>query len=235
VYFDGQPLATTGFVDRGPLHTALDQLTDADISALATQSNAASRNATGTAYFDNFKIVNGESGEYLRADGNRDGVVDALDLQLWKDHYGLDYTGGGSSMAAAAAAVAATPQAPAGFFASSTPRFEASRLEVSLAEAFTSVADASPTVRATNVSWLAYDSQAVSGRLLPSVYVHRANEADARLSISSTQRDAALAQLDGDYARADLSGSCGDDDEGEDAVDFETEPCSALDALFAEL
>lgn len=112
VYFNGQPLATTGFVDRGVSHTALDQFTDADIVARAAQDNPRSRAATGTAYVDNFRILDGVSGDFLPADGNRDGIVDGLDLQLWKAHYGMAF-GGPSGPGLTDAASAQIPQAPA--------------------------------------------------------------------------------------------------------------------------
>jgi subtilisin family serine protease len=102
VFFNGQPLAATGFVDRGPTHARLDQFTDADIAAQATQGNAVSQAAAGTAYFDNFRILDGANGAYLPADGNHDGVVDALDLQVWKAHYGLAFNDPGVVHAAAA-------------------------------------------------------------------------------------------------------------------------------------
>jgi hypothetical protein len=236
-YFDGQPLATTGFVDRGPLHTALDQLTDADISALASQSNSASRNATGTAYYDNFKIVNGVSGEYLRADGNGDGVVDGLDLHLWEDHYGLDYGGAGTT-AVAAAAVAATPHAPAGYVASTAPNFESTRLEVSLAVPLASAADATPSVAAVDVTWLAYERDDYGGRLRQVRSLHVDSHRDASIVLHSAQRDAALAQLGGhSTVGGGLSSRWGDVAEAEDAEDdaeLASTRGSALDALWAE-
>jgi hypothetical protein len=99
VYFEGQPLATTGFVDRGPGHANLDQFTDADISALAAQANSASQLIAGTAYFDNFRILDGHPKQTLAADGNNDGVVDSLDLQLWRGNFGVSVGIAGSRSA----------------------------------------------------------------------------------------------------------------------------------------
>jgi hypothetical protein len=110
VYLDGHPLATTGFVDRGPTHAALDQLTDADISALAAQANSVSRNRAGTAYFDNFRILDGIPSGALPADGNHDGIVDGLDLAIWRFHYGLSL-GPGAGGAASAGSSSLAPQA----------------------------------------------------------------------------------------------------------------------------
>lgn len=84
VFLNGQALATTGFVDGGPSGTNLDQLTDADISALAAGGDTLSQNITGTAYYDNFRIFDGIPG-----DNDIDGDVDNQDLVVWQNAYGV--------------------------------------------------------------------------------------------------------------------------------------------------
>ncbi len=91
IYLEHQPLVTNEFVDLHVDGANLDCLTDADIVALADQGNSASQLMAGSAYFDNFRILNGVAGDLFPADGNRDGVVDGLDLAVWKNHFGLSY------------------------------------------------------------------------------------------------------------------------------------------------
>ncbi len=88
VFFNGQALATTGFVDGGPSGTNLSQLTDADISALAAAFGTPSQMIAGTAYFDNFRLLDGIPG-----DNDFDGDVDAQDLAVWKSAYGTGALG----------------------------------------------------------------------------------------------------------------------------------------------
>jgi hypothetical protein len=91
VFVGGQALATTGFVDRGNNHSRLDQFTDADISALAAQADSPSQLLGGTAYFDNFRILDGPPPNYFPADANLDGVVDGLDLAPWSNNLGVQF------------------------------------------------------------------------------------------------------------------------------------------------
>ncbi len=91
-YFEGERLFTVGFVDRGVTHDNLDQFTDADISALAINSGGLSANMTGTAYFDNFRVFDGIPRTDSAPDGNGDGIVNGLDLDVWKSNYGLSFS-----------------------------------------------------------------------------------------------------------------------------------------------
>jgi hypothetical protein len=91
VYFEGRELATTGFVDRGNNHSRLDQFTDADISALAAQPDSPSQMMGGTAYFDNFRILDGPRPEFFPADATFDGIVDGLDLGPWRNNFGVHF------------------------------------------------------------------------------------------------------------------------------------------------
>lgn len=50
-------VATEEFVDHAEIPGGLNQFTDANISALAAGGDAFSQAATGTAYFDNFKVL----------------------------------------------------------------------------------------------------------------------------------------------------------------------------------
>ncbi|HMP07256.1 MAG TPA: hypothetical protein PJ982_12965, partial [Lacipirellulaceae bacterium] len=111
VYLSGLPLATTGLVDRFDPNANLDRLTDADLAALAMQVTSASQMMAGTAYFDNFRILTAVTGALFPADGNRDGVVDHLDLALWRDHFGQSHAGGATAALASMAATAPDPQA----------------------------------------------------------------------------------------------------------------------------
>jgi hypothetical protein len=118
VYFEGRALATTGFVDRNVPGADLDRLTDADIAALAAQLGTPSQQAAGTAYFDNVQVRDGVSSPLFAADGNGDGVVDELDLDVWTSNFGVSYAvplGGSSAAATSSAALsspAMTPAAP---------------------------------------------------------------------------------------------------------------------------
>jgi hypothetical protein len=58
-YLDGALLGTEGFVDQNNIPGGLDQFSDADIAALAAGGDPASLALTGTAYFDNFKVMEG--------------------------------------------------------------------------------------------------------------------------------------------------------------------------------
>lgn len=54
---NGVVLGSTGFVDHNNIPGGLDEFTDADIAALAAAGDAASLALGGTAYFDNFKVI----------------------------------------------------------------------------------------------------------------------------------------------------------------------------------
>lgn len=57
---DGVVLGTQGFVDEINVVGGLNEFTDANISALAAAGDPASQALLGTAYFDNFKVVEGQ-------------------------------------------------------------------------------------------------------------------------------------------------------------------------------
>jgi hypothetical protein len=57
VALNGSVIATTGFVDHNNIPGGLNEFTDADISAIAAAGDAASQALGGTAYFDNFVVV----------------------------------------------------------------------------------------------------------------------------------------------------------------------------------
>ncbi|MCC6493807.1 MAG: hypothetical protein IT424_12395 [Pirellulales bacterium] len=57
-YVNSTPLGTFGFVDQNNVAGGLDEFTDADISALAA-AGGASESLGGTAYYDNFTVVEG--------------------------------------------------------------------------------------------------------------------------------------------------------------------------------
>ncbi|TWT37079.1 hypothetical protein KOR34_20260 [Posidoniimonas corsicana] len=109
VVYNGRLILTEPIVDEGALG-----FTDADITAIAAGGDSVSQNAEGTAYFDNFVVVNlaRVPGDYdidgdvdandyavwldefgkstisgTGADGNGDGVVDAADYTVWRDNY----------------------------------------------------------------------------------------------------------------------------------------------------
>lgn len=77
--FSSTPLATSGFVD-GPT----DVFTDADITAITAALDGDSQIQMGTAYFDNFLVRNVDQPDF-----DIDGDVDATDLSLWENAFGL--------------------------------------------------------------------------------------------------------------------------------------------------
>jgi hypothetical protein len=85
VYLNGERLRATGFVDRS---LGLNHLTDADISAIAAHGDSASLNRTGTAYFDNLRVLDGVPGDF-----DYDGDVDQADLALLKPGFGRNSGG----------------------------------------------------------------------------------------------------------------------------------------------
>ncbi|RIK73423.1 MAG: hypothetical protein DCC67_17940, partial [Planctomycetota bacterium] len=107
IYFEGQPLATNKFVDLGVADVELDRLTDADLTALPAQANQQSQAMAGTAYVDDFRIVHSETDYLFPADGNGDGAVDALDLDVWQETYGVSYA---AAPAAGALGVSSAPR-----------------------------------------------------------------------------------------------------------------------------
>jgi hypothetical protein len=76
-FYNGQLIATTGFVDA---YLNIDRLTDIDMVAVPAAGDAAAAMQTGVAYFDNFVVRDGVRGDY-----NHDGVVDAADYTVWRD------------------------------------------------------------------------------------------------------------------------------------------------------
>lgn len=106
-YLNDAPVVVTEFEFAGA-----SVFTDADIVAIAASFDQASQEATGTAYFDNFVVTDGIRGDYnsdgqidaadftvwrdqenqtgfnLAADGDANGTVNGLDLQIWADNYG---------------------------------------------------------------------------------------------------------------------------------------------------
>jgi hypothetical protein len=118
IYFEHQPLATNELVDLHATGANLDRLTDADFVALAAQLNSASQLLTATAYADNFRIVSGDSPEFFPADGNRDGLVNGLDLAVWRGQFGVDYqiaSAGGETANALVAMATPAPLSMASF------------------------------------------------------------------------------------------------------------------------
>jgi hypothetical protein len=85
MFLNGAPIGSYGFVD-GSL--GLNHFTDADIAALAIDGNAASTAIEGTAYFDNFRVLEGVPGDF-----DLDGDVDQFDLTPWKTAYGATAVG----------------------------------------------------------------------------------------------------------------------------------------------
>jgi hypothetical protein len=119
-YFDGQLIASTGFVDRD---LNLDDFTDADISALAAAPGAEAAALSSFAVIDNFLIRDGfgdydvdgdvDTADYdlwrstydqtvsipgNGADGSGNGVVDAADYVVWRKNQGPSQPGGASSI-----------------------------------------------------------------------------------------------------------------------------------------
>ncbi len=76
-YYNGQLIATTGFVDA---YLDIDRITDIDMVAVPAAGDSGSVTQTGVAYFDNFVVRDGIRGDY-----NNDGVVDAADYTVWRD------------------------------------------------------------------------------------------------------------------------------------------------------
>lgn len=114
VFFEEQPLVTQSFVDLNLSGANLERLTDADIAALAAQADAASQSMTATAYVDNFRIFQATSADPFPSDGNYDGLVDAIDLAMWGQTFGVDYTLAAPQGAAAAVGTSAALAAPVG-------------------------------------------------------------------------------------------------------------------------
>jgi hypothetical protein len=83
VFFNGANLAKTGFVGLGPGGAQLERITDADISAVSAGAESVSQLMTGTAYFDNFRVLDGIPGDF-----DDDGDVDNLDLTVWRNNVG---------------------------------------------------------------------------------------------------------------------------------------------------
>jgi hypothetical protein len=84
-YLNGERVTMTAFVDA---NLGLNHFTDADISALAAFNDSASINQTGTAYFDNFRVLDGVPGDF-----DFDGDVDSVDVGTLKSAFGLNATG----------------------------------------------------------------------------------------------------------------------------------------------
>ncbi|HMP59498.1 MAG TPA: hypothetical protein PKD86_09115 [Gemmatales bacterium] len=83
LFLNGVRLLDTPFADPG-----LNQFTDADIVAYAAAADSGSMLIPGTAYFDNFRVLNGLPGDF-----DQDGDVDADDLPIWKAAYGTTAAG----------------------------------------------------------------------------------------------------------------------------------------------
>ncbi len=119
-YFDGNLVASTGFVDRS---FNLNDFTDADISAIAAAADSASRALTSSAVFDNLVVRDGfgdydvdgdiDTADYALwrstfdqsvqfsgngADGNNNGVVDAADYVVWRKRFGPSPSAGTGSV-----------------------------------------------------------------------------------------------------------------------------------------
>jgi hypothetical protein len=84
MFLNGAPIGSYGFVDGA----GLNKFTDADIAALAIDGNAASTAIEGTAYFDNFRVLDGIPGDF-----DVDGDVDQFDLSSWKTAFGTTDVG----------------------------------------------------------------------------------------------------------------------------------------------
>lgn len=122
-YLNGSLVDSTGFVDR---NFGLDDFTDADIGTFAIAGDVGSVNATGTAWVDNFIVIDGIPGDYdgddhvgaadyvlwrnsegntgvaAAADGNGDGVVNDTDYNIWVNNFGrgnlMSGSGSGSAV-----------------------------------------------------------------------------------------------------------------------------------------
>ena len=60
LFLNGGALGTIGFVDQNNIPGGLNEFSDADISTLAAAGDAASLALTGTAYYDNFLVREGD-------------------------------------------------------------------------------------------------------------------------------------------------------------------------------
>jgi hypothetical protein len=78
MYLNGESIGSFDFVDG----SHLNHFTDADIAALAIDGSPASMAITGTAYFDNFRVLDGIPGDF-----DLDGDIDRFDLAPWKAAY----------------------------------------------------------------------------------------------------------------------------------------------------
>jgi hypothetical protein len=78
-FFNGNRLNGSAFVDKAPGGAHFSELADAAIAAVAIAENVQSQAMPGTAYIDNFRILDGIPGDY-----QVDGDVDAGDLGFWK-------------------------------------------------------------------------------------------------------------------------------------------------------
>ncbi|MCC6493811.1 MAG: hypothetical protein IT424_12415 [Pirellulales bacterium] len=81
MFFNGDKVASTGFVDRA---FGLDDFTDADLATFAAGFDTASLAQAGTAQFDNFLAW-----ESLPGDFNLDGAVNGSDLAIWRGQAGI--------------------------------------------------------------------------------------------------------------------------------------------------
>jgi subtilisin family serine protease len=234
-YFNGQPVATTGFVDRGALHTQLDGFTDAVIAARATQTNQVSRRAEGTAYFDDFRILDGASGRHLPADGNGDDVIDGRDLQVSRDHYGLDFSGRNPQSELAAATSAPIPHAAAsvtsaGALLASVP---------TLAIVNGMATDAAATT--LDAGWLAQPADAAASAVAEvQSEEHRTTDRSRLAPEEGRPLDAGGIVEDlADWSTPSWRSAWGaddSDDDDDDEADSEPEAwCAELDAAFSEL
>lgn len=79
-YLNDVAIVQEGFVDSWA-----DEFTDADLSVFAADSSAASQNAPGTVYYDNFLVTDIQR---LAGDYDIDGDVDNDDYQVWRNAYG---------------------------------------------------------------------------------------------------------------------------------------------------
>ncbi len=98
-FFENQPVSNTGFIDAG-----LTRFTDADLAAIAAGGDPASQSLTGTAYVDNFIVLQTDNAGVLAnapGDYNASGQVEQGDLDLVLQNWGVDVTafgvGGGGA------------------------------------------------------------------------------------------------------------------------------------------
>jgi hypothetical protein len=82
-YFNGIPVATSGFVDGAQ---GLDDFTDATITAISAGPDSVSMSLSASAIFDNFLIRDGLAGDY-----NGNGIVDGADYSIWRDRLGQTF------------------------------------------------------------------------------------------------------------------------------------------------